>query len=312
MKRNYLTLITGIILILIFGSILFLFQVRQTEVAAVTTFGRFTHSITNAGPHLRWPWPIQKIYKFDTRVKNFEKKFEQTSTQDGRILLLTVFVGWHIADPEQFLISFSGDPIKAERTLEPLIRNTKNGVIGAHPYGDLISTNRNELKFDEIEEEMLTSIRPQALNNYGIEIDLLGIKRLGIPEGNTQTVFQRMVAERQRLIKQFRSEGQAEATNIVTEAELERKQILAEARAKKEIIEGEAEAEAAKAYSVFQQNPDLAIFLFQLRSIEQSLKNRATLILDEQTPPFNLLNQRSVDEIASEPESDQPALSRSQ
>ena len=169
----------------IFALMLVTFQVRRTEVAVVTTFGKYSRSITNAGFNLRLPWPIQKVYKFDNRVQNFDRKFEQTTTKDGLNLLITVFAGWQVSDPRSFLESLSGDTNKAEQTLESLVRNGKNAVIGQYLFSDLISTNLATLKFDEIESNMLATVRAQARDTYGLQIRFLGIKQLGLPESIT-------------------------------------------------------------------------------------------------------------------------------
>ncbi|MBI2926862.1 MAG: protease modulator HflC [Verrucomicrobia bacterium] len=290
MKRNPLTLLTGLVLAGIFALLLFVFQVRQTEVAVVTTFGQYSRSLKEPGAYLRWPWPIQSVYKFDNRIQNLERKFEQTSTKDQRNLMITVYAGWRIADPELFLKRFSGGVItKAEETLEGLLRDTKQGVIGQHPLSDLISPNANEVKFDDIEQEMLDRIRPAASKDYGIEVALLGIKQLGLPESITGKVFERMRAERQRQAKAFLSEGDSKAIEIKALAEAERKRILSDAESEATRILGQADAEAAKHYAVFERNPKLAIDLFSLQALEQALKERSTLILDQNTPPFNML-----------------------
>src|SRR5512135_695438 len=120
MKRNPLTLIIGVLLIIIFGLLLFVFQVRQSEVAVVTTFGKPTRPITEPGPHLKLPYPIQIVYKFDQRVQNFEDPLTQGLTSDGFNVDTSVFVGWKITDPTAFFPKFAGtsDPIaEAERGL---------------------------------------------------------------------------------------------------------------------------------------------------------------------------------------------------
>ena len=83
MKRNLITLITAAVLIVIFVLLLFTFQVRQSEVAVVTTFGRITGAPREPGLHLRWPWPIQQVYKFDERIQNFQDKFSENLTADS-------------------------------------------------------------------------------------------------------------------------------------------------------------------------------------------------------------------------------------
>jgi len=204
-------------------------------------------------------------------------------------------VGWRVADARKFLERFGGGNVQAaEENIEHLVRQNKNGVIGKHPFGDLISVNPQDLKFDVIEKEMLEAIKKQAEEDYGITVSLLGIKQIGLPESVTAKVFERMKAERQRLVTQFNAEGSAEADKIKAAADLKRNELLAEAEAKATQIRGQAEAEAAKSFAVFEQNPDLAIFILKLRTMEQSLRERTTLILDQQTPPFDMLSGRSV------------------
>src|SRR3972149_11719558 len=105
MKRNSLTLIVGGLLLLVFLSLLFCFQVRQTDVALVTTFGKPTRDINTdpekpePGLYFKWPWPIEKVQKFDKRTQNLEGKFEETYTQDKINVLVTVYAGWSIRNP---------------------------------------------------------------------------------------------------------------------------------------------------------------------------------------------------------------------
>jgi membrane protease subunit HflC len=296
MKRAPVTLVAGCVLLVIFALMLFAFQVRQTQVAVVTTFGKYSRTITEPGLNWRLPWPIQKVYHFDNRIHTFNRRFEQTATRDGRSLLVTVFVGWRIADPRVFLERFQqGDLAEAERTLESQIRDTKNGVVSQYDFANFVSTDPAQLKFDEIEQRMTEDLRPKVLASYGIEVRFVGIRQLGLPESITAKVFERMREERQQLVKQFTGEGEAEAIRIRAEAERQRAEILARAEAEATVMRGQAEAEAAKSLAVFEQNPKLANFLLDLKALEQSLKERATLILDQQTPPFNMLQAPQED-----------------
>src|SRR2546425_12500324 len=109
MNRKPLTLFIGALLMLIVGLLLFTFQVRKSEVAVVTTFGKpTTGDFTEPGAYLKWPWPIQKVYKFDQRVQNFEDKLTEGLTQDSFNLLTSVYVGWKITKPEEFFPKFAG------------------------------------------------------------------------------------------------------------------------------------------------------------------------------------------------------------
>src|SRR5437764_3609608 len=166
MKRNPLILAIGAVLLVIFLLLLFAFQVRITEVAVVTTFGKPTRSIPDPGPYFKLPWPIQKVHKFDKRTHNFESKFEQVLTSDGYNLLITVYAGWKIDDPQLFFPRFSGSTAKAEESLEGLVRNAYSGVVGKHPFSQFISTDEKELKFLQIEQEMLQKIQADVRTNH--------------------------------------------------------------------------------------------------------------------------------------------------
>lgn len=288
MKRNPVTLATGALVVLIFAALLFAFQVRQTEVVIVTTLGRYARSIEAPGLYFRWPWPIQNVHRFDNRIRNLEKKYEQTTTADGRIIVIDVFLGWRVKDPRKFLELFGDNLAAAERNLEIQLRTAKNNTVGSHPLADFISVDPQSLRFDQIEAEMLREIRA-ATANFGVEIVLLGIKQIGLPESITSKVFDRMKAERERLVKQFQGEGERESIRIRSDADLQRERILAEAEGKARQILGEAEARAAAQLKTFEQNPELAVFLLKLDALEQSLRERATLVLDPRTPPFDLL-----------------------
>lgn len=292
--RNPVTFVVGLVILLIFGSISFLFQVRESEVAFLTTFGKASDEVIKAGLHFKAPWPIQKVHRFDARVHNFEGKFEEAQTLDQRNVLVLVYVGWKITDPQKFNRSFPGGVDDAKRNLESLVRSAKNATVGTYDFSDFINTDPAKLKFDEIEKKMLDQVAGTAKDKFGLEVKSLGIKRLGFPESVTQKVFERMKEERQRLVKQFEGEGDRDATKIRSTAERERSEKLADAEAAATRMRGEAEKEAAEAYKKLEGNPALAVFLQKLASMEQVSKERATLILDQNTPPFDLLRSTNA------------------
>ncbi len=292
MKRNLLTLVIGAVLILVFALLLFTFQVRISEVAVVTTFGKPTREITEprSFPFFKWPWPIQKVYKFDKRVQTFEDKLTEDLTADGITLNTMVYIGWRITDPGTFFPKFAGGSVtEAEKTLEGILRSAKSGIVGRHPLSDFVNVDDQALKFDAIEDEIKALVQTQLqANDYGIQVEFLGIKKLGLPESVTQAVFDQMTQERQRLVSQAQNEGEAEAQTIRSAAERKAAEILAAAEGEATRIRGLGEAEALESLRTFERNPELANFILGLRALEQSLKDRSTLILDQHTPPFNL------------------------
>jgi membrane protease subunit HflC len=311
MKKNPLTLTVALLLLLAFVALLFMFQVRQSEVAVVTTFGKPTRDINTPGQlYFKWPWPIQYVYKLDQRIQNFdEDKFDEVTTADKFTLLISVYAGWNISDPKAFFPRFAGENKipEAEKALKELIRNAKSAVIGKHPLADLVNTDPERLKFDSIEKEIQEAVQTQlAANNYGLQLDFLGIKKLGLPESVTTAVFERMKSEREVLISKTQFEGDAEAAKIKSNAEREAAGKLNFAEAQATEVKGKGEAEAAKSLAVFQQNPELATFLFRLSALESSLKERTTLIFDQSTPPFNLFRGLTPATAAPVPDATAP------
>jgi membrane protease subunit HflC len=298
MNRNRLTLFIGILLVLIFFLLLFTFQVRQSEVVVVTTFGKPTRTLDKPGPYLRLPWGIQMVHRFDQRVQNFDDKLTEGLTRDSYNLLTSVYVGWKITQPTSFFPKFAGSstPIaEAEKGLERILSHHKSAVIGKHPLSDFVSASDSGKKFVAIEQEILDAVQNEVRAlNYGLEIEFLGIKKMQLPESVTQTVFDRMTSERKLLADKSQYEGEAEAQKIRSEAERKAAEMIASAEGQATQIRGRAEAEAAKSLAVFQENPELANFIFRLNALESSLNERSTLVFDQSTSPFDLFGGAST------------------
>ena len=297
MRRNAFIWIVGGVLAIIFILLLFFFQVRQSEVVLVTTFGKpSAKPYTEPGVYPRLPWGIQMIHRFDQRVQNFEDRLTEGYTRDGKNLLTSVYVGWKITDPSQFFAKFgAANPIsEAEKQLERVLGSAKSSVVGSHPLTDFISATDSGTNFVVIEQEILAqahSLLRQAESQgqgYGLKLEFLGLKKLGIPEQVTQQVFDEMSKERQVLVSTSQAEGEAEASKIKSDADRKAAEMIARAEGEATQIRGLGEGEAAKYLSVFQQNPELASLVFRLNALEGSLKEKSVLVFDRNTPPFDL------------------------
>ena len=159
MKRNPIAITIRLLLLFIFLLMFFFFQVRTTEVAVVTTFGEPTRDVVKPGAYLRFPPPIHQVYKFDRRIHNFESKFDQAFTSDGHSLLIRVYVGWNIAQPKFFFPRFGDSVSEFEKALDGMARHAYSGVVGSHPFTHFISTDEKQLRFEEIEREILQKLQ---------------------------------------------------------------------------------------------------------------------------------------------------------
>jgi modulator of FtsH protease HflC len=290
MNKNPISVIIGVVLLAVFFVLLFVFQVRQSEVAIVTTFSKPSGEPVGPGAHFRLPWPIQKVIKFDQRIQSYEGKLTESQTADNNNLLTQIYVGWRISDPKLFFLqSPDGSTANVERRLDEMLLSAKTAIVGKHPLSDFVSPDGSS-KFNVIEDEILKAVQTQLkTKNFGVEVPFVGLKKIGLPESVTQLVFERMKSERDVLSRRFESEGQAEADKIKAKANSEAAKTLAAAESEATRIRAQGQKAAAEVYPTFEQNPELANFLLQLDALESSLKERSTLVFDANTPPFNLL-----------------------
>jgi len=285
--------IVAVILLVLFFT-MFAYQVRENEQVVLTRFGQPVRTDAEPGLYFKWPVPVETVNRFDTRLAFFESRPSETLTQDKRNVIVFVFAAWKIEDPLKFLQTI-GTRDNAKVKLDGLVVNAKNEVLGQYDFAQLISTNPENVKLNEIEQRMTGKVARDAQENYGIAVRQVGINRLGLPASNTDFVFGRMRAERAKIAARYRSEGEREADEIRANTDAEITVLLAEASEKAAITRGEAEAEAARLYAeAYQADPQLYEFLRKLQALKEVTRSNTTLMLDTSTPPFDILQQAPV------------------
>lgn len=284
------TIFLGTVVAIIFLTVIFSFQLKSTDYAVISTLGH-VKPVTDSGWHFRLPYPIEKIYYFDNRQRCFEGnvgKIEETLTADKHNIVVGIYVNYKISDPVQ-LFKQERTIVRAENNLNSLMRSSKNEVVGKYNFSDFINTDKAKNKLVDIEKEIMDSLEAIALKDYGLTIVSVGIKSLGIPEKVTDEVIKRMKNERKAASDAFRQEGIQLAQEIRDNADKEKQDKISIAKAKAKIIRAEGDAQAAAFYSVFKQEPELAIFLKKLDSLKAIVESNTTLVIDTNTAPFDLL-----------------------
>jgi membrane protease subunit HflC len=264
------------------------FQVRETESAFVTRFGKPVREVTEPGLYRKWPTPIEQVHKFDSRMRVLEAELGETTTSGTVPIIVNTYVVWRVAEPLKFLNAVKTIE-NAESKLRNQINDSQNRVIGQHTFGEFVNSDPDKIKFDQIQDEILADLKGPALKDYGIDVKTLGIKQLKISADVTKQVFERMKAERQRRTTATISEGGAEAERIRSEANAKRAVLVAAAEARAKKIRGEGDAEAAKYYKMLEEEPQLAMFLRNLDALAITLKERATVVIPADVDPFRLL-----------------------
>ncbi|MHC4891158.1 MAG: protease modulator HflC [Planctomycetota bacterium] len=286
--------ITIFIVLLVVVLVLFLvsFQVRETQFALKVTFGNATSEdqIKEPGWYFRWPFPIQRIHKFDSRMRILEVEITETPTKGDVPIIVNTYVVWKIAEPLKFFKSV-GAVVYAEDYLGSQLRNTQGEVIGQHNFSQFVNSDKSKIEIKEIQEKMLSTLQQAVIDDYGIEIKTLGIKQLKVSEDVSKAVFARMITERSRRTAKTISEGDAEAKRIRDDAIYKEKELIAAAKARAKIIRGRGDADAAKYYKMLEADPEFAMFLREIDAAKEALKERATVILREGSWLVSLLKE---------------------
>ena len=291
MKNLAITIFIALIVVTL-GLYLFSFQVRETESALVTTFGEATteDEITEPGCHFKWPVPIQRVHKFDSRMRIYEVEIEETPTAGGEPIIVNTYVVWKIAEPLKFFNAVKTVKKAEDELLRSRIRNTQNNVIGRHYFSEFVNSDPSKIKFEEIQNEMLTDLQQAVADaDYGIEIRTLGIKQLKVSEEVSKEVFARMRTERNRRAEAITTQGNAEAIKIKAEAKSKSDELNLAAEARAKAIKGQGDAEAAKYYKMLETDPELAMLLRNLEALQKMLGSRTTYVVPTDEEPFTLL-----------------------
>ena len=286
------TVLLGIVVAVVLLLVLVTFQVSETECAVMTTLGNIEKKADlKPGLHFRWPYPFQRVYKFDRRLRCFEGnagKLEETSTADEQNIRVGIFVEYRIADAEKFFVSLERIG-EAEQRLNNWMRAARNATFGRYRFNQIVNVDAKEVKLAQIQQEMLAEIRKNAAP-FGLEVQAVGIIAFNVPSTISEEVFKRMIQERKSAAEKFLSTGAVEAGKIRTAADKAKADLLTDAEAKAKTIRAEGDAEAARYYEVFKANPELAAFLRKLDSLRRIMRSRTTLVLDTGAAPFDLLN----------------------
>ena len=298
--KNPLTVLIAFIIILVLALYMFMFQVRYDQVAVVTRFGKAEQGdreeggslVTKPGGYGRLPWPIQSVHKLPKTVQILEDQLEQLQTYDGYSVIMSRYVAWRIDDPLMFFVKHRTIE-SAQQKLKTLLREGQ-GVISSYRFDELVNADASKLKLEEIEtrtaEQLTQRLKRQE---YGIAIEQVGIRRVILPQPVTEKVFERMKSYRERLAQQTRSEGDAQAESITSQARSARDRILAFANRRAEAIKTEGKVEARSYYEVFKKNEDLAILMAELDALEEILANNTTFVFQSETvPPFHLFHDQ--------------------
>jgi modulator of FtsH protease HflC len=265
------------------------FTVDETRFAIVTQFGRPVRTIGQAGLQVKWPW--QSLMSFEKRLMIYNPRPSEFLTRDKKNVVADNYVCWRIADPNRFLQAVN-DPVGAEMRLHDTVWAATAAALGNTDLAALVSTRPEEVKLAEVMKQVADQSRARALEQYGIEIVDVRMKRLNLPQQNRESVFARMRAERERIAKQYRAEGEAEAMKIRAEADREKTRILSESYKEAERIRGDGDARSTRIYAqAYSRDPRFYKLVRTLEAYRKVIDPNTTAILSSDSELLRLLTQ---------------------
>ncbi len=218
------------------------FTVSETERAIKFRFGEIIETDFEPGLHFKMPI-INNVKKFDKRILTLDSKPERFLTAEKKNVIVDSFVKWKIGDIKTFYTTVAGDVNQANVRLDQIIKDAFRSEFSKRKINQLVSTDRKVVR-----EALIANTSPLA-NKLGIQIVDVQVKRIDLPEDVSASVFRRMEAERERVAREFRSQGAEAAERIRADADKQREIILANAFRDAEISRGEGEAKAADIYA---------------------------------------------------------------
>lgn len=219
-----------------------LFTVSETERAIKFRLGEIVETDFAPGLHFKIPF-INNVKKFDKRILNMDSKPERFLTAEKKNVIVDTFVKWRIDDVKTFYTNVGGDINQANIRLDQIIKDVSRSEFGKRDIKQLVSTDRSV-----ISGTLITNSSPVA-KQLGIQIIDVQVKRIDLPEDVSTSVYRRMEAERERVAREFRSQGSEAAERIRADADKQREIILGNAYRDAEILRGEGDGKAAEIYA---------------------------------------------------------------
>ena len=304
---------TTVLLVVLLAALVLLGQtaytVSETEQVIITRLGEpVGDPVVESGLHFKLPF-IERINVFEKRFLEWDGNPNQVPTKDKRFIWVDTYARWRIVDPLLFFQRLR-DERGAQSRLDDILDGETRNAVAQHDLIELVrSTNRNPEDVpieseeesvildkiaqgrQEITREILTTAASRVAG-LGIELLDLRFKRINYVEEVQQDVFARMIAERQRIAQQFRSEGQGEAARIDGERERELAQIVSEAYREAEALRGEADAEATRVYAeAYNRDADFYAFTKSLETYEATMDPSTVFILGTDSELLRFLKQ---------------------
>jgi membrane protease subunit HflC len=277
MTQKTLIIVLGGIIAILWSTVFF---VKETERAMVFQLGEIKRDDLKPGLHLMIPF-INNVRKFDARILTMDAQPERFLTSEKKNVEVDFFVKWKIQDVKRYYKASLGDRARAEARITQIVKDELKNQFGIRTIQQAISGERDEIM-------STLEVKSQALaDQLGIKLVDVRISRIELPTQVSDSVYERMRAERSRTAKDFRARGQEMAEKIRAEADKKRTVIIAEAYKKAETERGLGDAKSAKIYAnAYNKDPEFYSFTRSLNAYIQTFQGKNDVLVVEPDSEF--------------------------
>ena len=268
-----------------------LFVVSEVERAVKLRFGEIVQFDVEPGLHFKWPI-INSVRYFDSRILTLDAQPQRYLTSEKKALMVDSFIKWRVKDVAKYFTTTGGDEERAKRLLSQRVDTGLRNEFGVRTVKEVVSGERDQLM------NSLTSMLDEiAQDELGVQVIDLRVKRIDLPLEVSESVYNRMRTERQRLARELRAQGNEVAEKIRATADKDKTVILADAYRMAEEIKGDGDAEATATYaSAFTKDPEFYDFTRSLKAYQSTFETKGDILLiDPDSDFFKYLDNSKVD-----------------
>jgi membrane protease subunit HflC len=290
MKKSsiFISALSLITVIIISQSI---FVVSEIERAVKLRFGEIVQFDLEPGLHFKWPI-VNSVRYFDSRILTLDAQPQRYLTSEKKALMVDSFIKWRIKDVAKYFTTTGGDEERAKRLLSQRVDTGLRNEFGIRTVKEVVSGERDQLM------NSLTSMLDKiAQEELGVEVIDLRVKRIDLPLEVSDSVYNRMRTERQRLARELRAQGNEVAEKIRATADKDKTIILADAYREAEETRGNGDAKATATYAeAYSKDPEFYDFTRSLKAYQATFQSKGDILLiDPDSDFFKYLNNSEID-----------------
>ncbi|MEO5342706.1 MAG: protease modulator HflC [Gammaproteobacteria bacterium SHHR-1] len=258
----------------------FTFVVYEWESAIKLRLGEIVTTEYKAGLHFRIPG-VNNIVKVDKRIQTLDSRPQRFLTIEKKDVIVDSFVKWRINDVAQYYRSTGGSTMKAASLLSERINTSLRDEFGKRTIQEVVSGERGEIM------DLLRKDADEKSANIGVEVVDVRVKQIDLPPEVSESVYNRMRAERDRVARDLRAQGAEAAERIRSDADRQRVVILAEAYREAEQLRGEGDSRATEIYAgAYTKNAEFYAFYRSLDAYRTAFGSSNNLMVLEPDSEF--------------------------